>query len=187
MWSTENSRFCEKYIEKQPKTSQNSLFSAVFWSEWQDSNLRHRRPKRRALPTAPHPEVWKILNFWGFSVSGQTCGQTAFYSDFAREYSAEKVSVYKAFRRFSGIHNEGTVSCSQTSRATNCATPRFCYLLIISKNLPKVNIYGQIIFNFLQQGRAKKKWPLIASIFLTTKGHFCSFLVSNVIWSTSLS
>ena len=24
---------CEKYIEKQPKTSQNSLFSAVFWSE----------------------------------------------------------------------------------------------------------------------------------------------------------
>ena len=30
MWSTENSRFCEKYIEKQPKTSQNGLFSAVF-------------------------------------------------------------------------------------------------------------------------------------------------------------
>jgi len=33
MWSTENSRFCEKYIEKQPKTSQNGLFSAVFWSK----------------------------------------------------------------------------------------------------------------------------------------------------------
>ena len=33
MWSTENSRFCEKYIEKQPKISQNSLFSAVFWSK----------------------------------------------------------------------------------------------------------------------------------------------------------
>ena len=32
MWSTENIRFCGKYIEKQPKTSQNSLFSAVFWS-----------------------------------------------------------------------------------------------------------------------------------------------------------
>ena len=29
MWSTENIRFCEKYIEKQPKTSQNGLFSAV--------------------------------------------------------------------------------------------------------------------------------------------------------------
>ena len=33
MWSTENIRFCEKYIEKQPKTSQNSLFSAAFWSK----------------------------------------------------------------------------------------------------------------------------------------------------------
>ena len=33
MWSTENRRFCEKYIEKQPKTSQNSLFSAVFLVE----------------------------------------------------------------------------------------------------------------------------------------------------------
>ena len=33
MWSTENIQFCGKYIEKQPKTSQNSLFSAVFWSK----------------------------------------------------------------------------------------------------------------------------------------------------------
>ena len=33
MWSTKNIRFCEKYIEKQPKTSKNSLFSAVFWYE----------------------------------------------------------------------------------------------------------------------------------------------------------
>ena len=33
MWSTENIRFCEKYIEKQPKTSQNNLFSAVFMVE----------------------------------------------------------------------------------------------------------------------------------------------------------
>ena len=95
-----------------------------FWSEWQDSNLRHRRPKRRALPAAPHPERLKILNFWGFSVSGQTCGQTAFYSDFERAYIAEKVSVYKGFRHFSGFHNEGAVSCSQSKRATTCATSR---------------------------------------------------------------
>ena len=33
MWSSENRRFCEKHIEKQPKTSQNGLFSAVFWSK----------------------------------------------------------------------------------------------------------------------------------------------------------
>ena len=67
------------------------------WSEWQGSNLRHRRPKRRALPTAPHPERLKILNFWGFSVSGQICGQTTWNGIFAREDSAKKVSVCKAF------------------------------------------------------------------------------------------
>ena len=38
----------------------------------------------------------KYSIFRSFSVSGQICGQTAFIEDFAREYSAEKVSVYKA-------------------------------------------------------------------------------------------
>jgi len=32
-----------------------------------------------------------------FSLSGQICGQTAFIEDFAREHSAEKVSVYRGF------------------------------------------------------------------------------------------
>ena len=73
MWSTENSRFCAKDIEKQPKTSQNSLFLAVFWSKWQDSNLRSHRPERCAIPPSLHLEMVKILNFF---VSGQTCGQT---------------------------------------------------------------------------------------------------------------
>ena len=73
MWSTENSRFCGKYIENQPKTSQNSLFSAVFWSKWRDSNLRSHRPERCAIPPSLHLEMVKILDFF---VSGQTCGQT---------------------------------------------------------------------------------------------------------------
>ena len=73
MWSTENSRFCEKQIEKQPKISQNGLFSAVFWSKWQDSNLRSHRPERCAIPPSLHLDVVKIFDFF---VSGQTCGQT---------------------------------------------------------------------------------------------------------------
>ena len=73
MWSIENSRFCEKHIEKQPKTSQNGLFSAVFWSKWQDSNLRSHRPERCAIPPSLHLDVVKIYDFF---VSGQTCGQT---------------------------------------------------------------------------------------------------------------
>ena len=70
------------------------------------------------------PKCEKYSIFRSISVSGQTCGQTAFYSDFAREYSDEKVSVYKGFRRFLLRNTLGAVSCSQTSRATNCATPR---------------------------------------------------------------
>ena len=70
------------------------------------------------------PKCEKYSIFRSISVSGQTCGQTAFYSDFERGDVAEKVSVYKGFQRFSGFHNEGAVSCSQTRRATNCATSR---------------------------------------------------------------
>ena len=65
--------FYGKHIEKQPKTSQNSLFSAVFWSKWQDSNLRSHRPERCAIPPSLHLDVVKIFDFF---VSGQTCGQT---------------------------------------------------------------------------------------------------------------
>ena len=39
----------------------------------------------------------KYSIFRSFSVSGQTCGQTAFTEDFAGEQSAEKVNVYKGF------------------------------------------------------------------------------------------
>ena len=88
------------------------------------SGNRLHAPKRRALPTAPHPERLKILNFWSFSVSGQICGQATLNGIFAREDSAEKVSVYKGFRRFLLRNTLGAVSCSQSRRATNCATSR---------------------------------------------------------------
>ena len=53
---------------------------------------------RYQLRHTPMSEKYSI--FRSISVSGQTCGQTAFYSDFEREHSAEKVNVYKGFRRF---------------------------------------------------------------------------------------
>ena len=59
-----------------------------------------------------------------FSVSGQICGQATLNGIFAREDSAEKVSVYKGFRRFLLRDTLGAVSCSQSRRATNCATSR---------------------------------------------------------------
>ena len=50
---------------------------------------------RYQLRHTPMCEKYSI--FRSFSVSGQICGQTAFIEDFAREYSAKKVSVYKGF------------------------------------------------------------------------------------------
>jgi len=70
------------------------------------------------------PKCEKYSIFRSFSVSGQTCGQTTFIEDFAREQSAEKVNVYKASRRFLLLETLGAVSCSQSRRATKCATSR---------------------------------------------------------------
>ena len=77
---------------------------------------------RYQLRHTPMCEKYSI--FRSISVSGQTCGQTDFIEDFAREQSAEKVNVHKAFRRFLIRDILGAVSCSQTRRATNCATSR---------------------------------------------------------------
>ena len=72
--------------------------------------------------------------------SGQTCGQTTFIEGFAREYSAEKVNVYKAFRRFLFRETLGAVSYSQSKRATNCATSRsirFWFLCVQNSSNPR--------------------------------------------------
>ena len=90
-------------------------------------------PKRRALPTAPHPDVWFLFDFGSISVSGQICGQTTKNGIFMREDSAEKVSVCKGFRRFLLRDTLGAVSCSQTRRATNCATSRKVKILNFCK------------------------------------------------------
>ena len=50
---------------------------------------------RYQLRHTPMCEKYSI--FRSISVSGQTCGQTAFTEDFAREQSAEKANVYKGF------------------------------------------------------------------------------------------
>ena len=59
------------------------------------------------------PKCEKYSIFRSFSVSGQTCGQTAFIEDFAREQSAEKVSRLHIFasenRFFFNVCKEGQV------------------------------------------------------------------------------
>ena len=73
MWSTENIRFCGKYIEKQPKTSQNSLFSAVFLVEVTGLEPAISSSRTMRDTTFATPRNGKNIRFF---VSGQTCGQT---------------------------------------------------------------------------------------------------------------
>ena len=73
MWSTENSRFCGKYIEKQPKTSQNSLFSAAFLVEVTGLEPAISSSRTMRDTTFATPRNGKNIRFF---VSGQTCGQT---------------------------------------------------------------------------------------------------------------
>ena len=55
------------------KSNPTTRVELLFWSEWQDSNLRHRAPKARALPTALHPEVLFLF----FSLFYARCKRTA--------------------------------------------------------------------------------------------------------------
>ena len=73
MWSTENIQFCGKYIEKQPKTSQNSLFSAVFLVEVTGLEPAISSSRTMRDTTFATPRCGKNIRFF---VSGQTCGQT---------------------------------------------------------------------------------------------------------------
>ena len=116
MWSTENSRFCGKYIEKQPKTSQNSLFSAVFWSKWRDSNSRPPVPETGALPTALHLDLVKNMRF---SVSGQTCGGGNEIGNFRARDTAKITGAFKGL--FLILLKRITATVSRTPCATTFA------------------------------------------------------------------
>ena len=70
--------------------------SEDFWSEWQGSNLRHRHPKCRALPTAPHPD--SIFNCG--RVGGQICGQTQFWLPFFICQTAQNPHGWRVFGGF---------------------------------------------------------------------------------------
>ena len=67
---------------------------------------------RYQLRHTPMSEKYSI--FRSISVSGQTCGQTAFHSDFEGEHVAEKVNVYKDFQSFDFRSIPELVTRSQT-------------------------------------------------------------------------
>ena len=114
-----------KSIKNWPKVEVKPLFSVKIWSEWQGSNLRHRHPKCRALPTAPHPDLFNfMLGFLQkFRNCGTLCGRKPIIAYFLKIWKRKNRSI-KGFFEVSGILLELPISQSQTKRATNCATPR---------------------------------------------------------------
>ena len=134
MWSTENIQFCGKYIEKQPKTSKNSLFSAVFWSKWQDSNLRSHRPERCAIPPSLHLEMVKIFDFF---VSGQTCGQTEELMIFRHSGEPKKSvfsMVFGSSRKFCAENGDWVPNAARYQLRYASI---FCFLYAFSQNYHK--------------------------------------------------
>ena len=114
---------------KQGKTPLRAI-STAFWSEWGDSNSRLRHPKCRALPTGLHPAIllfflWFSGPFFAvFSVYGRACGQR-------QKQWIGKSRFSQCFRHFLPLCSNGTdfSRSSQTTRATNCATPGNIHLL----------------------------------------------------------
>ena len=51
----------EKPLKTKEKSTENSCFLCFSWSEWQDLNLRPLPPQGSALPTAPHPDLYRFL------------------------------------------------------------------------------------------------------------------------------
>lgn len=63
-------------------------------------------------------------SFFSFCRCGQRCGQTAVFGVIAEAMKCQNYSVFKASGDFGFCSNGGGVTCSQTKRATICATPR---------------------------------------------------------------
>ena len=125
MWSTENSRFCEKYIEKQPKTSQNNLFSAVFWSKRRDFRLRRIFLAFVLGKRAYHGFAWDTTSILLRRVKFSSSTSTKKRRTTVRGCpSLFLVEVW----RF-----ELQASSTRNWRATNCATPRKCYKKCLKK------------------------------------------------------
>ena len=58
-----------------------------------------------------------------FCRCGQRCGQTAIFGVFAEGMKRQNASVCKGLRDFGFLRMGGGVTRSQSTRATNCATP----------------------------------------------------------------
>ena len=89
----------------------------LFWSRWQDSNLRPLRPERSALPNCATSRNKIFVFFVSPPVCGITCGQNWF----DHMYFVFYVAISGGVKRFVGVRlntNELISTVSRTKRAT---------------------------------------------------------------------
>ena len=123
-------KYCKK-LQKQVVFNKTTCFC---WSEMGDSNSRHLAPKASALPTALIPDL--VIEFC--ARCGQTCGQAVFLTISACGGSACIAGVSRDCGH--GIFwLERGASCSQSRRATNCATPGYFVILFGWSYSPKAS------------------------------------------------
>ena len=88
--------FVQKY-KKQPKTSQNSLFLAVFWSKRRDSNPRSPVPETGAIPPSLRLEIINRLCLFTLNVDFFALilyqSLSGLSRDFLRDAIAKKVGL----------------------------------------------------------------------------------------------
>ena len=84
------------------------------------------------------PKCEKYSIFRSISVSGQTCGQTTFIENFAREQSAEKVSIYKGFQRFGKLTAGKCLPAPKPLSLRNSAHPA---AQILNHSRPKTTVH----------------------------------------------
>ena len=110
-----------------------------FWSEWRDLNLRHPAPKAGALPTALHPDMklWGGLGVFSQSRRATNCAtpgcevfqlwsnmwSRSFFDQLQARGKVLSALVSQGFPGFPMAVARTRAPCSQSKRATNCATP----------------------------------------------------------------
>ena len=133
------------------------LFVSDSWSERQDSNLRPDGPKPPALSTAPRPDV---LNYTTNALFLQVVKSVVktFCWCFFEKGNTRKSQCFQGFSAFLKTHSRKLPARSQTSRATNCATPRSVIFIRFLVNFRKwSNLWSKhFVGVFLKRQTAEK-------------------------------
>ena len=133
---------------KTQKNRLNRRFFCKIWSECGDSNPGPPAPKAGALPTAQHPDMklWDCPGVSSQSKRATNCatpgyevfqlwsnmGSAPVFDQFPARGKTPSALASQSFPGFWRSAARTPASRSQMWRATNCATPRYSFLLFFT-------------------------------------------------------